>query len=397
MDLDIFLEKLDLSPVEKKVYALLLRGGNSKASNISRALGISTTNVYPVVNQLVEKGLVEASIARPITFAAVPLDRAYSQLILKYRKEMDDKLSDLRKAKDQLEDILRVRETRDSSFEKDRFQIIKGFNNSASRMLTALSRSEREVQLAMRRQETLQLEKAGFFDALKSVQLRKGFQARLLLDRNLRKFFGNMGKSVQVEWVKTEAITHEVVVIDDEVFYSLKDCQDPRDMLFLWTNFTKFGLMCRRIFQDLWESRVPGSEEMSAFDLTVAMKTWLTNLFEACDLPIRRDEKFTGASGIEYTVDFAFWPVEKEKPVALDVLSSRAVDPNPLINLSVKAFDIRSQISHAVLLVLGELDLTIKANIDNSILKVVEVSEALPREFGGNRSVGQPANARRDF
>ena len=372
IDLDPFLEKLDLSSAEKKIYAFLLRGRSSKASDISRALDISATNVYPVVNQLVEKGLVEASIARPTTFVAIPLERAYSQLILKYQREMDDKLSDLRKAREQLEEVLKAQEAKGTSFEKDKFQIIKGFNNSASRMLSALDKAEREVQLSMRRDKTLQLEKTGFFDALKDIQAKKGFQARLLLDRNLKNFIGNLGKNVQADWVKAEAIAHEILIVDDEVFYSLKDDRDPQDMLFLWTNFTKFRLMCSRILQNLWESRTTGSEETSPLDSTTTMKTWLASLFEACGLKVRRDEKIVGASGAEYTVDLALWLSEK-KPVVLEVLPSKAANDSSLLNLSVKTFDVRSKVSQSVILVLGELDTATKEILDEGSLKVIEV------------------------
>ena len=372
IDLDPFLDKLELSSAEKKVYAFLLRGRNSKASDISRALGISTTNIYPVVNQLVEKGLVEVSITRPATFIAIPLERAYSQLILKCQKEMDDKLSVLKKAREQLEDVLKAQEAQDTSFEKDKFQIIKGFNNSVSRILSTLSREGREVQLAMRREKTLLLEKTGFFDALKDVQAKKGFQARLLLDRNLKNLVGNLGKNVHVEWVKTEAIAHEVLIVDDEVFYSLKDSRDQEDILFLWTNFTKFRLMCGRVFQDLWESRVAGSEGTSASTLTANTKIWLASLFEACGLTIRRDEKLVGESGVEYTVDFAFSPAEK-KPIVLDVLPSKAANDSSLINLSIKTFDLRNKVSQSVLLVQGELDTAIKEILDEGNLKIVEV------------------------
>jgi len=370
--LDPFLDKLELSSAEKKVYAFLLRGRNSKASDISRALGISTTNIYPVVNQLVEKGLVEVSITRPATFIAIPLERAYSQLILKCQKEMDDKLSVLKKAREQLEDVLKAQEAQDTSFEKDKFQIIKGFNNSVSRILSTLSREGREVQLAMRREKTLLLEKTGFFDALKDVQAKKGFQARLLLDRNLKNLVGNLGKNVHVEWVKTEAIAHEVLIVDDEVFYSLKDSRDQEDILFLWTNFTKFRLMCGRVFQDLWESRVAGSEGTSASTLTANTKIWLASLFEACGLTIRRDEKLVGESGVEYTVDFALSPAEK-KPIVLDVLPSKAANDSSLINLSIKTFDLRNKVSQSVLLVQGELDTAIKEILDEGNLKIVEV------------------------
>jgi len=371
-DLEPFLDKLDLSSAEKKVYAFLLRGKSSKASEISRALGISTTNVYPIVNQLVEKGLVEASVARPITFVAVPLERAYSQFILKYQKEMNDKLSDLRKARGQLEDVLKTQEVQSGLFEKDKFQIIKGFNNSASRMLSALSKAEREVQLAMRRERTLELDRIGFFDVLKNIQDKRGFQARLLLDRDLRKFIRNLGKNVHVKWVKTEAIANEVLIADDEAFYSLRDDRDLQDILFFWTNFAKFRLMCSRVFQDLWKPRITDSEGMSASDL--AVESGLVNLLEACGLHISKGDKIVGVSGAEYIINFALKMPETEKPIVLDIISSKTADDNSLIRLSIKAFDIQSRVSRSVLLVLGKLDTTVKMVLDEGSLKIVDVA-----------------------
>lgn len=52
------LEKLGLSPVESKIYLMLLDNGSSLAGTISKKSGINRTLVYDAVERLIKKGLV---------------------------------------------------------------------------------------------------------------------------------------------------------------------------------------------------------------------------------------------------------------------------------------------------------------------------------------------------
>ena len=57
---DAELGQLGLSPVEVQVYLALVQNGSLGASAIATATGLARTSVYPTLDALVNKGLVDA-------------------------------------------------------------------------------------------------------------------------------------------------------------------------------------------------------------------------------------------------------------------------------------------------------------------------------------------------
>ena len=87
IELNRILEKLNLSPNERRIYELLLRRRECQASDIAKDLRISPTNIYAIINKLVEKGLVLVTVERPTRFHPVSLGEFYDQLIIQYQKK----------------------------------------------------------------------------------------------------------------------------------------------------------------------------------------------------------------------------------------------------------------------------------------------------------------------
>jgi len=53
-----YLEQLDLSEIEAKLYLTLLETGPTSVRDIAAAIGIKRTTAYLYVDQLAEKGLI---------------------------------------------------------------------------------------------------------------------------------------------------------------------------------------------------------------------------------------------------------------------------------------------------------------------------------------------------
>jgi sugar-specific transcriptional regulator TrmB len=85
---------LGLTYMQAKVYIALLHLKNATARNIQKLSKLARQDVYPVLSDLREKGLVEKIIAKPAKFRPVPPDKAISILIQK-RNETNRQLEQI--------------------------------------------------------------------------------------------------------------------------------------------------------------------------------------------------------------------------------------------------------------------------------------------------------------
>lgn len=83
------LEKLGLSASEAQAYLALLRnGGTLGASAVAAATKVTRTNAYPILNALIDKGLVETEVGYGSRFSVVPAGRALPALIARKSDEL---------------------------------------------------------------------------------------------------------------------------------------------------------------------------------------------------------------------------------------------------------------------------------------------------------------------
>ncbi len=83
------LEELGLSSSEAQVYLALLRtSGGLGASAVASATGIQRTAIYPILDALLEKGMVERGAGYGSRFTAVAPKRALPSLIAREKEEL---------------------------------------------------------------------------------------------------------------------------------------------------------------------------------------------------------------------------------------------------------------------------------------------------------------------
>jgi len=83
------LEELGLSTAEAQTYLALLRnGGNLGARAVADAAGFTRTNAYPILDALIEKGLVEAEAGYGSRFSVVSPTLAFRCLIARKSDEL---------------------------------------------------------------------------------------------------------------------------------------------------------------------------------------------------------------------------------------------------------------------------------------------------------------------
>src|SRR5208337_3158990 len=75
------LQEYGLTGNEARVLVFLAKTGPSRASEIARAVQINRTETYRTIKNLQRRGLVEATLERPVRFQSVPFDRCLHILI----------------------------------------------------------------------------------------------------------------------------------------------------------------------------------------------------------------------------------------------------------------------------------------------------------------------------
>jgi len=116
------LQEYGITRNEARVLVFLAKTGPSKASEVARAVQINRTETYRTIRNLQRRGLVEATLERPVRFQSVPFDKCLQVLI-------DERKAKLRLLEQRGETLRRqFEEIRVEPFarELERFQVVEG-------------------------------------------------------------------------------------------------------------------------------------------------------------------------------------------------------------------------------------------------------------------------------
>lgn len=157
MKLNDFLDKINLTQYEKKVYLSLLRIGNSKSREISKESGVSYGRIYEILSKLDEKGLISTFSTEPKTFEAIEPKKSLE--IFLQRKE--DELYKLKNEISTLEmpEIIKKEKT------KNEIIVLKGKEKQIEMISDIHNRAKKEILMipgvyeptSKRRLETLRV------------------------------------------------------------------------------------------------------------------------------------------------------------------------------------------------------------------------------------------------
>lgn len=87
-DPEVELEELGLLPAEAQIYLALIRNGALGASAIANVTKVPRSSVYPTLNALIDKGLVEGGAGYGSRFSAVRAELALPTLIRREKEEL---------------------------------------------------------------------------------------------------------------------------------------------------------------------------------------------------------------------------------------------------------------------------------------------------------------------
>ena len=251
------LTELGLSTTQAKIYLALVKTKNQTAQAISTLSTVSRPDVYRVLNQLQEVGLVEKIIAKPEEFRAIPIEEAVSILLqrrINKTRELQNRSLKL------VQCVNQKLESSETTEEGGRREFV--FIPSKS---SAYARSERLLRGIKESIYFVGLTKSmsawlAQYSTEMEIALSRGIDCRMILPASpanskfwapfekMRKYPNFKVRSMS--WVPTAGFS---IWDKKEILITTASAEAPLDAATLWSNNKGLIELCADYFECLWQ------------------------------------------------------------------------------------------------------------------------------------------------
>ncbi len=251
------LEKFGLTTREAKIYLHLARFGPRKANKIAEELKTHRTETYHALTSLQNKKIVTATLERPISFIALPFEKAIEKII-KLEKE---RVTLAEKRSQHVFELWRsLPESIDKEIPIKQFQIFEGIDQAYGKMNEIQRNIESEVCVMASKMNLARLDQEGFLDRLKDMAKKSGITIRLLVDIESEKQVVETIKDGSARFLPAniQPVPHFVLADGKELlFFTSKEDAPRKKISAIWTNYDVFTKALYIMFIKLWEDSGP--------------------------------------------------------------------------------------------------------------------------------------------
>jgi len=316
------LQEYGLTRNEARVLFYLAKSGLSRASGVARAVQINRTETYRTIRNLQHRGLVEATLERPVRVQSAPFEKCLQILI-------DERKARLRNLERRGEDLRRVFESmrvEPVRQEIERFQVIEGRRRIEQKLQSLYTQARKSVMTVLSSSELMRAETSGLFDLLEQFNRSKvKIRAITSIDQSSLSLVEKLAETIEVRHLDLKARpVPRVSIIDDAeaIFEITTDEVRRNEEVALWINSRPFVGNLQAYFEEMWTSATPASRTIEALkkgidsdDLRiykerndVARK--FSDMIEAAGQTV---EIWTTMRGIQALADFHFAQLKQAK------------------------------------------------------------------------------------
>jgi sugar-specific transcriptional regulator TrmB len=265
---DIVAELLEygLTRNEARVLVFLAKTGPSKASEVARDVQINRTETYRTIRNLQRRGLVEATLERPVRFQSVPF-RDCLQVLIDERKArlrlLEQRGENLRR---QFEDV-RVEPV---AHDVERFQVLEGRIRIEQRLLSMYGHARKSVLTVLSASEMVRAETSGLFDML-AQRAKIGLRVRVIstIAQSNLGIVMKIRESIEVRHLdlKAKPIPRVSIIDDTEALFEITtadETQRSSEEVALWINSRAFVRNLQAYFDEMWNSGTPAEARIEA-------------------------------------------------------------------------------------------------------------------------------------
>lgn len=348
------LRPLGLTANEVRLYTYLLYKGGSMISEISKKMGISSTNTYPITESLMKKGLVESMFTRPVKFYAIALDKALDILIMQQQARLSNMINTMQEIKkDTINKYQSLRlDEKEEKVGVEKFQVLRE-GLVTSKLLTSLKNVHKTLYLFLSKQRFIDLDKTEFMSKLMDSSKKNEFQAKFLLDERLKNL--NI-ETREVKFININDMNDFILVDDRELFYYLDSKKTTMENSVLWTNLQSMTKIFHNMFEQQWKTvqseQPPEIIRSQKHQNFIAMKKDIIKLFSF--LGFKHEKDFiTGISGIPHNFDMLLQT--GTEIIGIDFIFSQSpVTIMQILSFYVKIYDLKGLLSKPILILSHE-------------------------------------------
>jgi sugar-specific transcriptional regulator TrmB len=231
----------------------LLSLGKAIGKTLSRETGFARQEVYRILEELHDRGLVEKSIATPTEFSAIKVQEAISILVLEKTKKLEQTKERIQSLIDEYSPIAEITPQKEY-----KFLLIppKTFVNETREKM--LEKAKTNVQLITTKKRFLQ-GISNFFETYEML-LKKNIETQVIVN--------TAGETISLETNKLQLLEKytnfslrttaqskaNILIVDkSEAIITLHPKVDLGASPVLWTNHPEFIAIFQDYFQDLWK------------------------------------------------------------------------------------------------------------------------------------------------
>ena len=309
---------------EARVLVFLAKTGPSKASEVARAVLINRTETYRTIRNLQRRGLVEATLERPVRLQSVPFEKCLSILIEERRARLRI-LEQRGEALRRQFDVVRVEPV---THEVERFQVVEGRLRIEQRLHGMCSQAQKSVMTVLSPSEMVRADTAGLFDML-GHGVKGGLRVRVItsiVQPNLE-IVEKLRQHIEIRHLdlKAKPIPRVSIIDDNEALFEISTADEsPRmeEEVALWINSRAFVRNLQAYFDEMWTSATPSearvealrkgipADELKIFKGRNEVSGKLNQMIETADKSV---EIWTTMRGIQALADFHFGQLKEAK------------------------------------------------------------------------------------
>jgi sugar-specific transcriptional regulator TrmB len=260
------LQDYGLTRNEARVLVFLTKTGPSKASEVARAVQINRTETYRTIRNLQRRGLVEATLERPVRFQSLPFDKSLQVLIdeRKARLRILEQRGEILRR--QFEDI-RVEPV---AQEVERFQVVEGRIRIEQRLQSMYAQAKKSIMTVLSPSEIVRADTSGLFDMLAHA-VKTGLRVRAItaITQSNLEIIQKLCEIIEIRHLdlKAKPIPRVSIIDDSEVLFEITtadEIQRSDEEVALWISSKAFVHNLQAYFEEMWTSGTPADGRIEA-------------------------------------------------------------------------------------------------------------------------------------
>lgn len=356
------LSEYGLTDNEAKVFVHLLKLGPMKAREIGLLLNISRTEVYNVLANLQNKGIIEASLDRPAKFSAIGFEKALDILIEAQKR----RITAMEKSKEELIKMWKGIRVPQIVEEREKLQLLKGLERIYARLSEMLNDVKEEVNIVAFRTELIRMYNMGIFQKLRNLK-RDNVRIKILTHdvSNMQSIVTSLRKYAEIIEVKTMNPSCFIITDDKQLLLFTKSPgvsrAERKEATAIWTNSDVLVQALKRLSMSMMQpgetsARIISVEqELKKRDEEYAsFKKQLLECLSMVGLKVKENVDITGRSGITHMFDIGIFI--GDRPMVCDIVFDVSdVSVISAVRFCIKKSDVEEMINGATLIVKPKL------------------------------------------